>query len=115
MTGDPDADEHTDKEDEEDDDDEDNNNSLSGRAAGSDSDDSYYSESSSMPASHSLDTRASSSNSHNHSIGDILGISCPSHISVQSTSMEQRVTQSSNSSNESSTISTNPKPAIHVT
>lgn len=121
MTGDPDADEHTDKDDEDDDldDDIDNNNSLSARAAGSDSDDSsqagYSSEcgagSLSTPLLHQDNNISASTSSHKHSIGGILGLSCPTRLTAHSSSIGH---SSHSASNDTSTIP-NSKSAIHAT
>lgn len=120
MTGDPNADEHTDREDEEDDDDMDNNNSLSARAAGSDSDDSSltgYDSSEygglSMPLVSQDSSHTSASSSHKHSIGGILGIPCPSRLTAHSSSLGH-TSQSSNRVQDSSSLSSS-QPAIHAT
>lgn len=120
MTGDPNADEHTDKEDEEDDDDDmDNNNSLSARAAGSDSDDSSqtgYDSSECGGISTPLlnqDSRLSTSSSHKHSIGGILGISCPPRLTAHSSSLGHN-SQSTNRVQDSASLSSS-QSAIHAT
>ncbi|XP_067937933.1 protein pangolin, isoforms A/H/I/S-like isoform X2 [Watersipora subatra] len=120
MTGDPNADEHTDKEDEEDDDDDmDNNNSLSARAAGSDSDDSSqtgYDSSECGGVSSSLlnpDSHMIASTSHKHSIGGILGIPCPSGLTAHTSNLSHN-SQSTNRVQDSSALSSS-QPAIHAT
>jgi len=132
MTGDPDADEQTDKEDE-DDDEVDNNNSISasgGGAAGSESDDSsqndYGSEcgTTSSSVSHELPltnrvTAPSTSNTtnsmHKHSIGGILGNEC-STSRINSAQQSSSFTSSHSASqrdNDSSIPAS--KPIIHAT
>ena len=119
MTGDPNADEHTDKEDEEDDEDDmDNNNSMGARAVGSESDDSSQtgydsSECGGMqaPALHQENHTVSSS-SHKHSIGGILGISCPPGLTAHSSLSHN--SQSTNRVQDSSSLSSS-QPIIHAT
>ena len=135
MTGDPDADEQTDKEeDDDDDDDADNNNSMSASgvgAAGSESDDSssqngYGSEcgttSSSVshePPSTNRITAPSTSNTtnsmHKHSIGGILGNECStSRINSAQQSSSFTSSHSTSQRDNDSGIPAS-KPIIHAT